>query len=143
MKNLEEWIAHCDTALASFIKKKTNQHAVARALWKCANRDVTQAKYLMFEIYADYCANPKLKDIFSRLQHNQVGWNHPELAPIIHRFAEVDTFLTDPPQVDEGVIQCNKCGSKRTFSFSKQTRRADESATVFVRCAQCHATFRL
>ncbi|NDF99366.1 MAG: transcription factor S, partial [Chitinophagia bacterium] len=36
-----------------------------------------------------------------------------------------------------------RCHSKRTFSFSKQTRRSDESSTVFVRCAMCHHTYRM
>lgn len=140
---MEEWNELCDVVLAAFIKKEKNRQEVAKALWKWSNRDTEHAKYLLFEIFADYLTNPKLNDIFHRLQNREIGWDHPELCPIKNRFDEVDNFLICPPEVEEGVIECNKCGSKKTFSFSKQTRRADESATVFVRCANCNAAFRL
>ena len=47
---------------------------------------------------------------------------------------EYDQFLVKPFEVEEGVLECNKCGSKKTFSYSKQTRAGDEATTVFATC---------
>lgn len=41
------------------------------------------------------------------------------------------------PEVEEGMFECSKCGSKKIFTTSKQTRRGDEATTVFARCSQC------
>ncbi len=50
--------------------------------------------------------------------------------------AEQDGFVVNPVEVVEGLFKC-RCGSKKTFSFQKQTRSSDESITVFITCAQC------
>ena len=39
--------------------------------------------------------------------------------------------------VAEGDLQCGKCKSKRIHRVEKQTRSADESATVFCHCSVC------
>ena len=39
--------------------------------------------------------------------------------------------------VAEGDLQCGKCHSKRIHRIEKQTRSADESATVFCCCSEC------
>ena len=39
--------------------------------------------------------------------------------------------------VAEGDLQCGKCKSKRIHRVEKQTRSADESATVFCHCSAC------
>ena len=39
--------------------------------------------------------------------------------------------------VAEGDIICPKCKSKRVHRVEKQTRSADESATVFCHCSEC------
>ena len=39
--------------------------------------------------------------------------------------------------VAEGDLQCGKCKSKRIQRVEKQTRSADESATVFCCCTEC------
>lgn len=39
--------------------------------------------------------------------------------------------------VAEGDLQCGKCKSKRIHRIEKQTRSADESATVFCHCSVC------
>jgi DNA-directed RNA polymerase subunit M/transcription elongation factor TFIIS len=49
---------------------------------------------------------------------------------------EQDDFIENPFEIEEGVIEC-RCGSKRVFSFSKQTRSADEPMTTYAECVQC------
>jgi len=139
----QEYNEFSEIILASFIKKPTNRENITKALWKLSNKDVSYAKYLLYEIFADYMVSPKLDELFSNIQQNHLGWNHHDFQSLKKNQKEYDDFLMNPPQLEEGVIECSRCGSKKTFSFSKQTRRADESATVFVRCADCGKSFRM
>mgnify|MGYP003346851873 CR=1 FL=1 len=44
--------------------------------------------------------------------------------------------------VAEGDLQCGKCNSKRIHRIEKQTRSADESATVFCCCSECGSRWK-
>ena len=46
------------------------------------------------------------------------------------------------PTVSEGVVCCKKCGSKRVFERSMQTRSADEGMTIFYTCSVCSYNWR-
>ena len=39
-------------------------------------------------------------------------------------------------EIEEGVMECTKCGSKKTYSYTKQTRGGDEATTVFAICSE-------
>lgn len=140
---MEEFLENAEIVLSSFIKKPTNRLNVAKTLWRLSDRNVEAANYLLYDVFAEYLVSPKLDDIFTSIRQNHIGWNHPVFTKFQEAQKEVDDFLTKPPELEEGVIQCSRCGSKKTFSFSKQTRRADESATVFVRCGNCGKSFRM
>lgn len=55
---------------------------------------------------------------------------------------EEDTFMTTPFEIEEGVLECKKCNSKRTISFQRQTRSADEGSTTFAKCVECGNQWR-
>jgi len=133
---------HCEVSLNSFVKKEHNRKTIAKILWRTASKDPDYANYLCFEVLADYYCSFKLHDSLQNIKKKKIGWNHSNFEALEQKQKEYDDFLVNPPQVEEGVIEC-KCGSKKTFSFSKQTRRADESATVFDRCSDCGKTFRM
>jgi len=140
---MDEWLDFCDDVLSEFILKRKNRAEVAKALFTYAKEDAEEARYLLFEIFAEYLTHPKVNDIFSKIKNKELSWKHPGFDDIKRKYQEFDDFITSPPEVEEGVIECKKCGSKKTFSFSKQTRSADEATTVFVRCANCNSAFRL
>lgn len=140
---MEEWVDLAEEILGLIVTKPKNRENVIRALWSHSGQNLQYAKYLLFEMFSDYLVNPKINELFGRLRNKKICWDHIEFHGIKNKFAEIDNFFLSPPEVEEGVLECKKCGSKKTFSFSKQTRRADESATVFVRCADCGAAFRL
>ena len=139
----KEFLENADIVLCSFLQKPTNRWNVAKTLWKNAGSDAEYANYLLYDVFAEYLVSPKVDDVFFSIRQNHIGWNHPVFQAFKKQQKEYDDFLTQPPEVEEGVIECSRCGSKKTFSFSKQTRRADESATVFVRCANCGKSFRM
>ena len=79
------------------------------------------------------------------------AWNHgEEMYPLLIRriisgmSIEEALIELEPMQkrqekqmVAEGDLQCGKCKSKRIHRIEKQTRSADESATVFCCCSEC------
>jgi len=142
-QTFEDFEFNCDISFNSFIKKEANRKTIAKMLWRISNQDPVYANYLCFEIMADYLCSFKLDDTFQNIKKKKIGWNHSSFEALDRRQKEYDDFLINPPTVEEGVIECHSCGSKKTFSFSKQTRRADESATVFVRCSNCGKTFKM
>lgn len=98
---------------------------------------------LIYEISCEYLFCNNQSQVVEQVKKKEIGWNHPNFQTIADDFQEQDDFLEKPPQVEEGVMECKRCGSKRTFSFSKQTRRSDESATVFIRCSNCAYMYRI
>lgn len=91
---------------------------------------------LILSVYTDIKDGKKLNDILKTLKNNQTGFHSDEYVDMKHALQEQQNFLENPFEVDEGVIEC-KCGSRRTISFSKQTRCGDEGTTVFAKCVDC------
>ena len=83
------------------------------------------------------------KQIMSRLKNGVCLNNTEEYDEFRRKVKEHDEFLVKPVEVDEGVLECGKCGSKRTISYSKQTRSGDESTTVFALCYDCNNRWKM
>ena len=125
-------------------KKKDNIRRWIGFLKKVvAEEGFDDVEYLAFETATEFMYCNNIHQVVEQLQKKDVGWNHPNFTAIREEFAEQDDFLENPPEVEEGVMECKRCHSKRTFSFSKQTRRSDESATVFIRCSNCSYMYRM
>ena len=82
----------------------------------------------------------KLNKILQILKSRQVGFDSDEFSHVRASIKEQQSFLENPFEVDEGVLEC-KCGSRRTISFSKQIRCGDEGTTVFAKCVDCGKTW--
>ncbi len=83
----------------------------------------------------------KLTDLLRLIKTDALLWNSPELESYRHKEVEQDTFIENPFEVEEGVLEC-KCGSKRVFSFQKQTKSSDEPMTTFAQCAKCGSKWK-
>lgn len=83
------------------------------------------------------------KDILDEVQQQNYLWNTDEYKLYQTKLDEIDNFLINPFEVDEGVLSCHKCGSNKTFSYTKQTRGGDESTTVFVVCSKCKCRWKI
>jgi len=55
---------------------------------------------------------------------------------------EVDNFMENPLEVQEGVFTCSRCKDNKTVSFELQTRSADEAATVYIQCVGCRKKWK-
>ena len=74
-------------------------------------------------------------------QTNKIGFDDVEFDESRRRIDEIDQFATHPFEIEEGISECS-CGSKRTITFQKQTRAADEGATTFSHCVECGKKWR-
>ena len=82
-------------------------------------------------------------------------WDHPCYNEIKAHYNQYYAFLEDPNShhrhqssaataaESTSVFTCRRCSSTRILSTSKQIRRADEEATVYLECLQCNLRWRL
>ena len=79
----------------------------------------------MFQTVGDIIKGVKLEKIVQNIKKSMIGWDHPDYTDVKHRIEEHDEFIINPFEVEEGVTKCNKCGSERVFTYSKQVRSSD------------------
>ena len=80
-------------------------------------------------------------DALHCIMNNRTGWNDSVYDSYAQYITEQDAFIERPVQVEEGIGECT-CGSKKTLSYSKQTRSCDEGTTVFFTCVECGRKWR-
>jgi len=99
--------------------------------------------FYLYEIHVEWSTYPRIEDFFLFVKQKKIGYHHHDFDLIRQEIDEEENFIMCPPVIDEGVIECKRCKSKRTFSFNRQTRSSDEAVTVFVRCVNCGHQFRM
>ena len=129
--------------LTKYINKEQNRHNVKTYLEQFSTDEAIQ-KFILYETlsYVD-SGDSTLDQIRKRLESQQFLFEHDVFKEIKALIKEQEDFLHNPVEVDDGVIECHKCHSHKTFSYTKQTRASDEGTTVFVTCANCRHQFRL
>ena len=76
-------------------------------------------------------------NVLTQIKTGKMGWQNPQFNDVAFKQKEQDDFTISPFQVEEGVLKCPKCSGCKTFSYSKQTRSADEPMTTFATCVAC------
>ena len=82
-------------------------------------------------------------DIMCQLGRNEYLDNTQVYENFRKKVDEHDSFLVKPFEVEEGVLECGKCNSNKTLSYTKQTRSGDESTSVFAVCYNCNNKWRI
>jgi len=95
----------------------------------------------LYQIIGDVMNKKKLEELLKNIKQKQIGWNHASFDFARAQMEEQDDFIENPFEVEEGVIDC-KCGSKRVFSYSKQSRSADEPMTTYAQCVKCNSKWQ-
>ena len=125
-----------ESILRKFVKKEQHRKQIKDFL-DVKTKDEKLQQFILFETFSN-------KDnALNMLKNKQFLFEHDDYNEIRLRVKEQEEFLENPTQVEDGVIQCSRCKSHKTFSYAKQTRASDEGTTVFVRCSQCNHQFRL
>jgi DNA-directed RNA polymerase subunit M/transcription elongation factor TFIIS len=132
MSHREKGIA----ALKRVIKSEKNCSIIERALSERWPEELNYNNVLYECVYllstGETCAA-----ILSLIKSGKMGWNNPSFDTVAFQQKEQDDFTISPFQVEEGVLKCPKCGGCKSFSYSKQTRSADEPMTTFATCVSC------
>lgn len=91
---------------------------------------------IIYQLINDIINKKELKEILKSIKNNEILWKHPSLKDLIDDEIEQDDFIIQPFEIVEGIAEC-RCGSKRVYSYTKQTRGGDESSTTFNECLKC------
>lgn len=129
----------CKEYLSDFLNKKDINN-IEKSIFK-NTKNIKQYNNLLYEITGDIILGENCKDIITNMNNGYFFWDNKVYNDIKHIITEQNDFIENPFEVEEGVIECNKCGSKRVFSYSKQTRGADEPMTTFAQCISCKSSW--
>ncbi len=125
-------------ALSTVIRQPQNVRVIHKALLKAHEENSDPYNMALSQVVGDILAGVHLKDILYGIKAGKSAWCHTSFDTSSIQLTEQDDFIENPFEVEEGVLEC-KCGSKRVFSYSKQTRGADEPMTTFAICVSCNA----
>lgn len=124
-------------ALSSVMTIKKNIEIIEKNVFEKSQNDEDTYKSIIYEVLEYVTKGLKLQEILEEVKQNRMCWNHPMFNDVKFKQQEQDEFIVTPFQVEEGVLKCPKCSKCRTFSYSKQTRSADEPMTTFATCMLC------
>ena len=127
-------------ALATTIKTKKVIESIEGLIAKNAGDEISY-KEIVFQIVGDIRAGMDERICIENLQEKRFGWGHEMYEELTEKLEEQNNFLEKPFEIEEGVLECRKCGSKRVFSYSKQVRSSDEGTSVFARCVACNSSW--
>ena len=128
-------------ALSEVLKNQQNINVLEKNLWAHSNSDSDYYIRVVYQVIGDIIKKQKINDVFSCIKKDEIGWNHHAFANEHAQMEEQDDFIEHPFEIEEGVIEC-RCGSKRVYSYSKQTRSADEPMTTYAECVKCNSKWQ-
>jgi DNA-directed RNA polymerase subunit M/transcription elongation factor TFIIS len=129
-------------AIGMYIKNEKSLDILEKNIRKISS-DNEEYIRIVYDVLVLIREKEPLTNILKMVKENKIGLNSSKFEAIYEEVAEKDNFLDNPFSVEEGVLECGKCGSKRTFSYSKQVRRSDEGFTTFCLCSNCGARWRI
>lgn len=101
----------------------------------CSQRDAVYE--LMTLVSKPLREHNDLDKTLNKLKHRDLIWSSDIFSEEKAKIEEENDFMVNPYEMSEGVLKCRKCECKFIFSFTKQTRSADEPMTTFARCSNC------
>jgi DNA-directed RNA polymerase subunit M/transcription elongation factor TFIIS len=123
-------------AIGLTLSVESNIRILENKIFEISDENESVYKQIIFQLIVDIRNGKKLKELLEDLNQRKVHWKHQSLNEYIDEEVEQDNFIIQPFEIVEGITQC-KCGSKRVYSFTKQTRGGDESSTTFNECLNC------
>lgn len=128
-----------DTDVSNAVENYVFQNCLTNNLNKNRNEIY---KIMIYEILHKYFENSDNNYIYELLKNGNFYWNDICFSDISSQMKEQDDFIENPFEIEEGVLQCKKCNSKRVFSYTKQDRSCDEGTSVYAQCVVCKSKWR-
>lgn len=136
---MEELRQKGKTAINTIIKKENNINIIEKWIFNMTDKSPSfDTDYIknIFQIVQDLKLKKDINEVLTNIKKKKIGWNHEFYNEIRIALQEQDNFVMNPFEIEEGALEC-RCGSKRVFSYSKQTRSCDEPMTTFAQCMSC------
>lgn len=125
-------------ALSTILNNQNNIKIIEKYTFKLSNKNILEYKQIIMEIIIRIREGYKLKEIVNLLSNRfTILYDSEDFDNIDNKISERDDFINNPYTIDDGVLECEKCGSKKTVSTTKQTRSGDEATSVFAMCIKC------
>ena len=121
-------------ALKLFLNKEQNITIFEEYIYDLSDEDCY--KLNIYQTISDIKHGSKLANILKKIKEEKIGFKHDSFSDYIFEEEEQNNFLIKPFEIEEGVLEC-KCGSKRVYSYSKQSRSADEPMSTYAECMSC------
>lgn len=128
--------------LGKYIQNQNNMVKIEKKINTISNNQ-DEYKSIILEVINNKRDGNSSKHIMEMLKQGIYLDNREEYVEFRAKIEEHDGFLIKPFEVDEGVLECGKCGSNKTISYTKQTRSGDESTSVFALCYQCNNKWKM
>ena len=129
-------------ALSTILNIEKNINIIEKYIFDAStnseNEDENENLYneYIYQTIGDIISGNKLKPTLANIKSKKLGWKHPSFDDFAFRLQEQDDFILNPFEVEEGVLEC-RCGSKRVYSYQRQTRGSDEPMSTFAECVAC------
>ncbi len=128
-------------ALSTLLKRPENALVMEKAIFKklieSNTIDIDTYKWCVYGVIGVLTQNSDKKQVLSQIKDGKIGWKSSIYDDISAKLDEYDEYLVIPFDVVEGINQCPRCKSKRTWNIQKQVRSSDEPMTTFSRCVDC------
>ena len=131
----EEYRLKGKNSLRTILKNEQNINIFDKYIYE---KSLDEDLYIsnIFQLIEDLRNEIPLKKLLCDIKTNNLNWKHNFFNNMINDELEQDNFIENPFEIEEGVLEC-KCGSKRVFSYQKQSRSADEPMSTYANCVAC------
>ena len=113
-----------------------------RHIKKVSKGDPALYNEYILEVVEKVQQRHSLSSIMDMIKQEKLLFNSDAFREYRLDMDESDNYITNPFEIEEGVMECRKCGSNKVISYTKQMRSADEPATVFGICSKCNHKWR-
>jgi DNA-directed RNA polymerase subunit M/transcription elongation factor TFIIS len=121
-------------SLKLFLNNEQNINTFEKYIYELS--DENTYKLNIYDVLSDINSGTKLANILKKIKSKKIGFKNEAFKDYIFEEEEQDNFIIKPFEIEEGVLEC-KCGSKRVYSYSKQSRSADEPMSTYAECMSC------
>lgn len=123
--------------LLSTLRNEKVEHFVENYLYHHLETNDEYLEYI-YNICGIYMKTNDLQLIINDIINAKFEFNSSFWKKYRDDLEEQDSFIQNPLNIEEGVLTCGRCNSKKTISFQKQVRSADEGSTTFAQCVECN-----
>ncbi len=120
--------------------KVTSEHNAKQFTESCAKHD----RDTLYQLCGKFMKKEyPFSELYKEIKSGKLDWwSTKTYAKEVDEELHELNIMTVKLSVSEGLYQCGRCKSKKTFSRQVQTRSADEGMTSIIQCSECNKVWR-